>query len=172
LTSFTLTVLQEPDFPCKTAVVEGISGPEKTALFAGLVSWLAAQGLKPAVVGFVLEVDFGDAGKDTWKFRQAGANPVALAAPGLYQITSALEAEPGIILDQAVAALALSADLVLVDRGDASLAASTASALLSAADKRGAMALVSSTPVSSPLPVFQLHQISEAGQFILDLLNY
>jgi molybdopterin-guanine dinucleotide biosynthesis protein B len=171
LTSFTLTVLKESVFPCKALVIEGIPGLEKTALIAGLVSWLASQGLKLAVVSFGLKFDPGDVGKDTWKFRQAGANPVALAAPGVYQITSVIKAEPEIILAQAVAALAPTADLVLVDLGDTSLATSASSTSLSAESNRGAVALVSSTPVSSPLPVFELHQVSQVGQFILDCLS-
>ncbi|MDI6854359.1 MAG: molybdopterin-guanine dinucleotide biosynthesis protein MobB [Deltaproteobacteria bacterium] len=144
---------------------------EKTGLLAGLVSWFAGQGLKSVVVSLSLEFDPGDAGKDTWKFRRAGANPVALVAPGVYQTTSVIEADPGIILDQTTAALAPSADLALIDLEDSRLAASASSVLLGDAAKSGFKALVSSIPESSPFPVFELQQLAAVGRFILECLS-
>lgn len=171
MTSFFLTVLQTSTVPCKALVLEGASGPEKTGLIAGLVSWLAAQGLRLAVVCSAPESDFGDTGKDTWKFRQAGANPVALAAPGVCQVTSACAGGPDMVLAQVWAALAPPADLVLVDRPDPGFISPEAGACPEGGDNPDAMALVASGRVTATIPVFEPHQVPELGRFILDRLH-
>jgi len=175
LTSFLLSALTHPDFSktgCKALVIEGPSGPVKTGLIAALVSWLAAQGRRPAVACFRPEFDLGDTGKDTWKFRRAGANPVALAAPGLLQTTSAIDADADATPSQVLAALAPYADVILVEGLEQSFPTKEPGASLELGEKPGAIALVSQDPVTAIIPVFQPHQIEELGRHILNRLDF
>jgi molybdopterin-guanine dinucleotide biosynthesis protein MobB len=175
LISFLLSALTYPDFSttgCKTLFIEGPSGPAKTGLIATLVSWLAAQGWRPAVARFSPELDLGDAGKDTWKFRRAGANPVTLAAPGLLQTTSAIDTDADVTLFQVLTALAPYADLILVEGLEQSFLTQEPGASLELGENPGAIALVSQEPVAAIIPVFQPHQIEELGRHILNRLDF
>jgi molybdopterin-guanine dinucleotide biosynthesis adapter protein len=160
---------------CRALAVEGPVGPAKTALIAALIAWFAAQGRRPAVARFSHEFEPGDAGKDTWKFRRAGANPVALAAPGLCQITRRFSASGDAVLAQALAALTPPADLILVEGFDRSplprviLLAPGAS--FDAREDAGVIALVSSDPVRGAIPSFRPRQIPELGRHILSRLS-
>ena len=78
----------------KALSIVGFSGSGKTELICRLLDWLVRQGLKVAVLKHTHHHDPGDQGKDTWRFRQAGARVVALAAPGLLQVSHAFPEEP------------------------------------------------------------------------------
>ena len=175
MTSFLLSALIYPDFSkigCKALFIEGPSGPAKTGLIAALVSWLAAQGWRAAVACFSPELDLGDAGKDTWKFRRAGANPVSLAAPGLFQTTSAIDTDADMTLFTVLTALALYADLILVEGLEQSFPIQEPGSSLELGENPGAIALVSPEPVAAVIPVFQPHQIEELGRHILNRLDF
>ena len=91
----------------------GTSNTGKTELICRLLEWFAAQGLRVAVLKHSHHQHLGDDGKDTWRYRQAGGRLVALAAPGLLQITRSGPEEPP--LDEILAELAPDADLILVE---------------------------------------------------------
>lgn len=60
----------------------GTSGSGKTTLLVQVIVALTRRGLKVAAVKHSHEEDVGDApGKDTWRFKQAGAQGVALLTP-------------------------------------------------------------------------------------------
>jgi molybdopterin-guanine dinucleotide biosynthesis protein B len=161
---------------CTALAFEGPSGSAKTRLIAALVSWFAAQGLRVAVVHDSPDLDLGDQGKDTWKFRQAGANPVALAAPGLCQITYAIPEDTDFPLFQVLTALTPHADLILVQGLDHSLLPRVVMIEPGASptwrDNSEAIALISPEPVEAAIPVFQPHQIPELSRHILSRLKY
>ena len=158
-----------------TIAIEGPWGSEKTGLILGLVSWFTAQGLRPAVASFSPALDLGDTGKDTAKFRRAGASPVALLAPGLCQITSAVAEEPQTALLKTLAGLAADADLVLVEGlGRNPLPRVVLIDSDPSSNWRDApevIALVSSRPVNADVPVFRPHEIPEVGRHILSRLH-
>ena len=97
----------------KALSIVGFSGSGKTELICRLLDWLVRQGLRVAVLKHTHHRDLGDRGKDTWRFRQAGAPVVALAGPGFLQITRAYPEEPQ--LAAALATLASGVDLILVE---------------------------------------------------------
>lgn len=97
----------------KAIAIVGPSGSGKTELICRLLDWFAHQGLRVAVLKHTHHCDLGDRGKDTWRFRQAGARVVALAGPGLLQLTRAYPEEPQ--LAAALAELASGVDLILVE---------------------------------------------------------
>jgi len=97
----------------KAIAIAGPSGSGKTELICRLLDWFTHQGLRAAVLKHTHHRDIGDRGKDTWRFRQAGARVVALAGPGLLQITRTYPEEPQ--LAAALAELASGVDLILVE---------------------------------------------------------
>ena len=151
----------------------GLSGSGKTTLICGLLGWFKAQGLKVAVLKHSHKAGLGDEAKDTGKFRRAGALAVALAAPGLLQVTRSCPAEPP--LDEALAAIAADADLVLVEGYKTSplpkiaLVGPGLEKVLP--DLSRVVALVSSSPVAAAVPVFHPGQIAELGRFIKKYLG-
>ncbi|MCX5891504.1 MAG: molybdopterin-guanine dinucleotide biosynthesis protein B, partial [Deltaproteobacteria bacterium] len=97
----------------KALSIVGFSGSGKTELICRLLDWLVRRGLKVAVLKHTHHDDLGDQGKDTWRFRQAGARAVALAAPGLLQVSHAFPEEPP--LPMILASLNPEVDLILVE---------------------------------------------------------
>jgi molybdopterin-guanine dinucleotide biosynthesis protein B len=94
--------------------VVGFANCGKTELICKLLSLARQQGLRVAALKHshkALEVD--RPGKDTWRFRQAGAQAVALAAPGLLQVTHFPPADPPLAL--ALAAFPPDLDFILVE---------------------------------------------------------
>lgn len=152
----------------------GRSNSGKTELICRLLPGLAARGLRVAVLkhSHHPDLDRGEQGKDTWRYRQAGAQTVALAAPGLMQVTRGFAGEPP--LEQVLPFVAAEADLVLVEgykRGPLPKVAVLAPEdRPEAPDYQHLIALVSERPVDSRLPVFQPHQVEELGQWLHDYL--
>ncbi|MFA5110087.1 MAG: molybdopterin-guanine dinucleotide biosynthesis protein B, partial [Desulfobaccales bacterium] len=91
----------------------GPANSGKTELICRLLEWFAAQGVRVAVLKHSHHLHLADAAKDTGRYRQSGGRLVALAAPGLVQITRTFPAEPP--LPSILAELAPEADLILVE---------------------------------------------------------
>ncbi len=96
----------------KAIAIVGPSGAGKTELICSLLNWFGRRGLRVAVLKHTHHQD-PDRGKDTWRFRRAGAGVVALAGPGLLQISRPYPAEPS--LSEVLASLDPEADLILVE---------------------------------------------------------
>ncbi|OPX20144.1 MAG: hypothetical protein BZ151_05360 [Desulfobacca sp. 4484_104] len=118
----------------------GPSNSGKTELICRLLTTLRGQGMKVAAVKHSqrrLPID--QPGKDTWRFHRAGAQVVALAAPGMLQVTQSLEADPEL-------ASASPADLQ---------------------DYPQVIAYISDHPLPTGRPVFSRNQVAEIAAFIL-----
>jgi len=156
----------------KAIAFVGRSNSGKTELICRLLPRLAARGLRVAVLkhSHHPDLDPGDQGKDTWRYRQAGAQTVALAAPGLLHVTRSFSGEPP--LEQVLSSLAPAADLVLVEGYKTGplpkVAVLAPDDPPAAPDYPHLIALVSEGPVDSPLPVFQPHQVEELGDWLYD----
>ena len=161
--------------PPKAVAFVGLSNSGKTELICRLLPALAARGLKVAVLkhSHHLGLDAEEHGKDTWRYRQAGASTVALAAPGFLQVTYSFSGEPP--LELALATLGGAADLILVEGYKTGplpkVAVLGAGAGGKAPDYPYLVALVSDQPVESPLPVFQPHQVEELGHWLYEFLS-
>ena len=162
-----------PDPRDKAIAIVGTSNSGKTELICGLLAWFAAQGLRAAVLKHSHKPHLGDDGKDTWRYRQAGGQLVALAAPGLLQITRSVPDEPR--LSEVLAALAPGADLILVEGYKTSdlpkIGVVPPESGPSPPDYPGVVAWVSTGPLATALPVFQPGQVAEIGRFIRDRLK-
>ncbi len=94
----------------------GPPGAAKNAFLSGLARELQAAGLRTALLSLETASPFADEGKDTGRYRRAGAWLTALAAPGWLVLTYRLPdplSPPG--LDQILPLLAPWADVILVD---------------------------------------------------------
>lgn len=96
--------------------VTGFSNSGKTTFLTEVVSLLAGEGLRVGVVK-----NHGHApgsvdqeGKDSWKYAQAGANPVVLSASAQYAIFTSTPKAPA-TRDELVAKIADEVDFVIVE---------------------------------------------------------
>jgi molybdopterin-guanine dinucleotide biosynthesis protein MobB len=168
---------QPEDSPAspKAIAFVGFSNSGKTELICRLLPGLTARGLKVAVLkhSHHQDLDREEEGKDTWRYRRAGAHTVALAAPGLLQVTSCFSGEPP--LEQVLAALAVDVDLILVEGYKTGplpkVAVLAPGAGEEVPDYPHLIALVGDRPVDSPLPVFQPQQVEELGHWLYDYLT-
>ncbi|MBI4794924.1 MAG: molybdopterin-guanine dinucleotide biosynthesis protein B [Deltaproteobacteria bacterium] len=157
----------------KAVAIVGPSNSGKTVLICRLVEWFQDQGLAVAVLKHSHHPHLGDTAKDTGRYRRAGARNVALAGPGLLQITRSLPADPP--AEQVLAAWTPDADLILVEGYKSSalpkivLVGPHVEKVL--ADDSGVIALVSEEPCESRLPVFTPLQVAELGRFIREFLE-
>jgi len=155
----------------KALAIVGSSNSGKTELICRLLEWFSAQGVRAAVLKHTHHQQIGDDSKDTGRYRQAGARLVALAAPGLLQIT--ISQEPP--LDELLAELAPMADFILVEGYKTSdlpkigLAPPDATSPLP--DYPRLLAWVSARPLPTQLPVYNPLQVAEIGRFIQDQLG-
>jgi molybdopterin-guanine dinucleotide biosynthesis adapter protein len=153
----------------------GPSNCGKTELICKLLTLSRERGYRVAAVKHshrTPEVD--QPGKDTWRFRQAGAQAVALAAPGLLQVTHILADDPP--ASAALAALPGNLDFVLVEgykRGSLTkivfIPSETAGGDLPAYEK--VIAYISEAVLTTELPVFSRDQAPEILDFILQWLT-
>ncbi len=157
----------------KALSIVGFSGSGKTELICRLLDWLGRQGLRVAVLKHTHHPDPGDQGKDTWRFRQAGARVVALAAPGLLQISRSFSEEPS--LAEILESLSPEADLVLVEgykTGPLPKIAVLNPVLKERLPELSQIiALVSPTPAAVAVPVFHPGEVPAIGAFILSQLG-
>ena len=157
----------------KAIAIVGPANSGKTELICRLLEWFAAHNLRAAVLKHSHHQHLGDDGKDTWRYRQAGGRLVALATPGLLQITRSSSEEPP--LDTILAELAPGSDLILVegyktsDLPKVGLAPPDAASKLP--DYPHLVAWVSAWPLPTDLPVFHPRQVAELGRFIQDQLR-
>jgi molybdopterin-guanine dinucleotide biosynthesis protein B len=156
----------------KAVAIVGPSNSGKTGLVCRLLAWFQSQGLEVAVLKHSHKLNLGDEGKDTGRYQKAGARNLALAGPGLLQITRVLPEDPTV--EQVLAAWAPDADLILVEGYKSSslpkiaLVGSQLEKVLR--DFSQVIALVSPDPYKSRLPVFAPHQVAELGRFIQKFL--
>jgi molybdopterin-guanine dinucleotide biosynthesis protein B len=153
----------------KALAIVGPSGSGKTELICRLLEWFARRGLRVAVLKHTHHRDLGDRDKDTWRFRRAGARVVALAAPGLLQVSRQVPGEPP--LSEILAALGREADLILVEGYKSGplpkIAVLPASAKENPAPSPQVIAMVGPAPVAAELPVFLPEELEAIGVFIL-----
>lgn len=160
--------MTQPLPPPKAVAIVGPSNSGKTELVCRLLGWFQSQGLKVAVLKHSHKLNLGDQNKDTGRYRQAGARNLALAGPGLLQITRVLPGDPPV--EEVLAAWAPDADLILVEGYKSSslpkiaLVGDQLEQVLP--DFSQVIALVSADPDESPLPVFAPQQVAELGRFI------
>ncbi len=164
-----------PAAPLRALAVVGFSNCGKTELICKLLTLAQARGYRVAALKHshkTLEVD--QPGKDTWRFRQAGARAVALAAPGLLQVTHILAGDPPAAA--ALAALPGNLDFVLVEgykRGPLPkivfVPEETASRDLPVYEE--IIAYISEATLNTELPVFSRDQAPEILDFILQWLK-
>jgi molybdopterin-guanine dinucleotide biosynthesis protein MobB len=156
----------------KAVSIAGFSGSGKTELICRLLGYFSGRGLKVAVLKHSHHPP-GDRGKDTWRFRQAGAAVAALAAPGLLQINRSFPQDPP--LAECLAALDPAADLILVEGYKfgplAKIVVLHPALKESPTDLEQVIAVVSPAPVASSAPVFRPEEVEAIGELILDHLN-
>lgn len=74
----------------------GYSGSGKTTFLEKLIAELKRRGYRVGVIKHTHHpVEFDQPGKDTWRHSRAGADVVALAAPGGVSLVRKFEREPG-----------------------------------------------------------------------------
>jgi len=150
----------DPDQPTPPTLpalaVVGYANCGKTTLICRLLTLAGAQGWRVAVVKHSHKViDPESPGKDTWRFRQAGAQSVALAAPGLLQVIHPRGDDPP--LSAVLAALPGSLDLILVEGYKHSDLPKLVFITPDAPPLTGLsniVAFISDIPVATTLPVF------------------
>jgi len=158
----------------KTISIVGLSGSGKTELICRLLDWFRAKGFKVAVLKHTHhQITPGDQGKDTWRYRQAGAAAVALAGPGLLQVTYPFPAEPP--LPDALAALTPEADLILVEGYKAGplpkIVVLNPTIQESLTSLEQVIALVDPAATAAEVPVFLPGDVEAIGAFILAHLS-
>jgi molybdopterin-guanine dinucleotide biosynthesis protein MobB len=165
--------LKSPLIPGKAIAIVGPANSGKTELICRLVAHFQSRGVAVAVLKHSHKLNLGDQGKDTGRYHGAGARNVALAAPGLLQITRYLPEDPTV--EQALSVWAPDADLILVEgykSGSLPKIALVGSQLEKViSDYSQVVALVSPEPWESHLPVFHPNQVAELGRFIQEFLS-
>lgn len=157
----------------KAIAIVGPSNSGKTELICGLLTWFAAQKLKVAILKHSHKQILGDKNKDTGRYRAAGGQLVALAAPGLLQINRASAGEPS--LAAILSELAPEVDLILVEGYKTSglpkigVLGPVAPPALPAYPHL--VAWISPLLLITDLPVFHPQQVAEIGRFIQNRLE-
>jgi len=154
----------------KTISIVGLSGSGKTELICRLLDQFRSKGLKVAVLKHTHhQITPGDEGKDTWRYRQAGAAAVALAGPGLLQVTYSFPTEPP--LPDVLAALAPEADLILVEGYKSGplpkIVVLNPTIQERLTDLEHVIALVDPAAAAAEVPVFPPGDVEAIGAFIL-----
>ena len=157
----------------KAVAFVGPSNSGKTELICRLLQWFRGQAVRVAVLKHSHKLEVADAEKDTGRYRRAGGRLVALAAPGLLQVTRTFPQEPP--LAAILAELAPEADLILVEGYKSSdlpkIGVAAAATVPPLPDYPRLAAWVSAAPLPTTLPVFHPRQIPEIGEFIRTLLG-
>lgn len=149
--------------------VVGYANCGKTTLICKLLTLARQKGWRVAAVKHShkkLELD--QPGKDTWRFRQAGAQTVALACPGGLQVIQTFPADPP--LAAVLASLPRDLDLVLVEGYKHSDLPKLVFAPEPAVEPLNAggdiLAYISANPLDADLPVFSRDQAEALFAFL------
>lgn len=162
--------MPSPQIPLITVI--GKSGSGKTTLIEKLIRVLSRAGYRLAAVkhhshtGFEIDTP----GKDSWRFAQAGAQQVVIAAPDKYATYRKLEAE--LSLDEIVAGIN-DVDLILVEGYKRSnkasievVRAANSTELIGSPEQR--IAIASDFPLDMGVPRFDLDDIEAIAGFIIE----
>lgn len=150
----------------------GNSGAGKTTILERVVSELKGRGYRVAVIKHVhhdFQIDY--AGKDSWRFTQAGSDSVVIASATKIALVEQRTAEPP--LDDLVAMVEGRADIVLTEgfRGSGKpqvLVMRGAQAAQAAQGKTAApLAIVSDQPVEASVPRFDFDEAPRLTDFLL-----
>jgi len=107
--------MEQADVAHKVMGIAGPSGSGKTTLIEAMLPVFAARGLRVNVIKHSHhDVALEPPGKDSARFRRAGAQEVMIASPHRFAIVHELRARPEPTLKQQLARLAF-ADLTLVE---------------------------------------------------------
>ena len=157
--------------------IAGRSGSGKTTLIEAMLPLLAARGLRVNVIkhshhDFQMEPP----GKDSARFRLAGAQEVMVASPFRYAIVRELRGAPEPTLEEQVARLS-PADLVLVE-GFKHAAIARIEVYRPAlgkpplhAEDNGFLAVVSDAPLDTTLPCLPLNDPARVVDFLCGVLG-
>ncbi|MFY2605272.1 molybdopterin-guanine dinucleotide biosynthesis protein B [Achromobacter ruhlandii] len=153
--------------------IAGRSGSGKTTLIEAMLPLLGARGLKVSVVKHSHhDFEVEPPGKDSARFRQAGAQEVMVASPFRYAIVRELRGAPEPSLAEQVARLA-PADLVLVE-GFKQAAIPRIEVYRPAlgkpplhAEDGGFLAIVSDAALDTDLPCLPLNDPAAVADFIV-----
>lgn len=157
--------------------IAGRSGSGKTTLIEAMLPLLAARGLRVSVIkhshhDFQMEPP----GKDSARFRLAGAQEVMVASPFRYAIVHELRGTPEPTLEEQVARLS-PADLVLVEGFKHATIArievyrpALGKPPLHAEDS-GFLAVVTDAPLDTALPCLPLSDPARVVDFLCGMLN-
>lgn len=153
----------------------GNSGAGKTTILEKVVRELKARGYRVTVIKHVhhdFQIDY--AGKDSWRFTQAGSDSVVIASPTKIALVEQRTAEPP--LDDLVAMVEGRADIVLTEgfRGSGKpqvLLIRGAQAAQSARGETGPLAIVSDQPVDASVPRFDFDEVPRLTDLLLARLQ-
>ncbi len=91
----------------------GFSNSGKTTFLEKLIAALKGRGYRIGVIKHTHhQVEFDQPGKDTWRHSRAGAEAVALAAPGGVSLIRNFESDPG---PEAVISMISGVDLIVIE---------------------------------------------------------
>lgn len=155
----------------------GYSGSGKTTLIEQLIPLFAAEGLRVSLIkhthhGF----DIDRPGKDSWRFREAGAGEVLLCGAQRWALMCELRGEPEPTLSQQLALLA-PCDLVLVEGFKSAelpkieVHRPAAGHPLLHAEFPNVVAVASDTALDVPLPVLDLNDPPAIARYIRQYLG-
>lgn len=99
--------------PVPVIGLAGYSGSGKTTFLEKLISELKSRGYKIGVIKHTHHaVEFDQPGKDTWRHAKAGADFVALSAPGGYSVFKKTDGDPG---PEILISMAGKLDLIIIE---------------------------------------------------------
>lgn len=99
--------------PVPVIGLAGYSGSGKTTFLEKLIIELKSRGYRIGVIKHTHhDVEFDQPGKDTWRHARAGADFVALAAPGGFSVFKKTEGDPG---PEILISMAGDLDLIIVE---------------------------------------------------------
>jgi len=154
--------------------VAASSNSGKTTLIEKVVRILKARGLRVAVVKHASKgFDLDRPGKDSWRFREAGADAVVLVGPDRLALMRTIEEGPSM---KDLEALAGNADIVIREgfKNDALNKIEVFRSGVSGnqplcVNDRSIIALVSSAPLSVAVPRFDWNDAVAVAEFIAKL---
>ena len=149
----------------------GNSGAGKTTILEKVVRELKGRGYRVAVIKHVHhDFQIDHAGKDSWRFTQAGSDSVVIASATKLALIERRTAEPP--LDDLVTMVEGRADIVLTEgfRGGGKpqvLVMRSAQAVEPAQGETGPLAIVSDQPVDASVPRFDFDEVPRLTDFLL-----